>query len=54
MNEQNLDEIIRKEKREYFKNWRAKNADKVKKNSENYWRKRVMQKLQVEKNKDGE
>jgi len=56
MNKQSLDELIRAEKRAYSKNWRTKNADKVKKHNDNYWRKRALQKLQseVKQNKAGD
>ena len=45
-----LDEVIREEKREYHRNWRAKNRDKIKNNNNAYWSKKAMQKLQAESN----
>ena len=46
MNGTNLDEIISAEKKEYYRKWRAKNRDKVKKHNEAYWKKKARQKLQ--------
>ena len=40
-----LEELIIKEKREYFKKWRDANKEKVKKNNANYWKKRAENKL---------
>lgn len=40
-------------KRQYQKEWRKKNPDKVKKNQENYW-KRKAEKLIAEQNKEKE
>ena len=54
MNAKNIEEIIREEKKKYFKNWRAKNPQRVKTHNENYWRKKVLQKIQNESNKAGE
>ena len=34
----------------YYKEWRAKNQDKVKKHISNYWRKKAEEKLFMEKN----
>ena len=36
-----FDEETRKIQREYFKKWRAKNKDKVKKYNMSYWQKEV-------------
>lgn len=32
-----LEEQVKEARRAYFKDWRAKNKDKVRKHSENYW-----------------
>jgi hypothetical protein len=41
MTEQEIQEIIREEKKKYAKEWRAKNPDKVKANTERYWRRKA-------------
>ncbi len=44
--ERNVNEdLIRKEKLEYYKNWRKNNKDKVRKHNQTYWQKRVQKKL---------
>ena len=48
MNEQKLKAAIQEEKREYFRQWRKNNPDKVRQNSENYWRKRAEKHLVAE------
>lgn len=40
--------LIRQAKNEYMKIWRAKNPDKAKKNSDNYWLKRAKEMQQSE------
>ena len=35
------DEAIREKKREYFRNWRKNNPDKVKAAQERYWRRKL-------------
>ena len=45
MKKESIEELILKEKKVYFKEWRAKNKDKVRKNNQNYWRKRVEKRL---------
>lgn len=44
-----LREIIRQEKKEYFKAWRAANKDKVAGYNRNYWQKRAQAKLDKQK-----
>lgn len=42
-------ELIKKAKREYFKNWRKNNKDKVKEHNARYWKKYYKRKkLEVE------
>lgn len=48
MAEMTLEERVREERREYFRQWRAKNSDKVKENDRRYWEKRVTMKAQAE------
>lgn len=51
MKKTSIDDLIVQERKEYFKNWRAKNKDKVRKNNQNYWKKRVEKKIkESEKN----
>lgn len=49
MENKKLDEIICQERRKYFRQWRANNKDKVKKNNENYWRKKALQRIAEQK-----
>ena len=36
-----LKDLIKEERRRYFKEWRDKNKDKVRKHNERYWRNRA-------------
>ena len=45
-----VEELIAEERKAYFKEWRAKNKDKVKKHIENYWRKRAEKLKESEEN----
>ena len=40
----NLDEMIKEEKREYHRKWRANNPDKVKQINANYWKRKAEEK----------
>ena len=46
--EENLEELIHKQKLEYYKNWRKNNKDKVKQHNKNFWLKKI--KKEAEKN----
>ena len=46
-NAKSLEELAKETRREYFKNWAAKNKDKIKKNSENYWLRKAEQRLKA-------
>lgn len=48
MAEMTLEERAREERREYFRQWRAKNPDKVRENNRRYWEKRALKKAQAE------
>lgn len=37
-----VEEIVKKLKREYFREWRAKNRDKCATNSKNYWLRKAL------------
>lgn len=47
-----VNEMARIERREYYRRWRANNPDKVKKHNENYWKKVAERKLKEEKRKN--
>lgn len=40
-----IEELVREEQREYYRQWRAKNKDKVRENNRRYWEKRAQKKL---------
>ena len=48
MDDKKFEAAIQEEKREYFRRWRKNNPDKVKKQNENYWRKRAEKRLKDE------
>lgn len=51
MNKPTIEELVLQERKAYFKDWRARNKDKVRKNNQNYWKKRVEKRLkESEKN----
>lgn len=39
-----IDEAARAERREYYRQWRAANRDKVKEHNRRYWEKRALKK----------
>lgn len=48
LEERAREERAREERREYFRQWRSKNKDKVRENNRRYWEKRAAMKAQVE------
>lgn len=48
MAEMTLEERAREERREYFRQWRAGNPEKVRENNRRYWEKRAAKKAQAE------
>ena len=48
MDDKKLEAVAQEEKREYFRQWRKNNPDKVKKHNENYWRKRAEKRIEAE------
>jgi|LSQX01.1.fsa_nt_gb hypothetical protein len=42
-NQNRIDELAKEARREYYRKWRAKNPDKVKKATERYWRRKAEQ-----------
>ena len=47
MAEMTLEERAREERREYFRQWRAKNPDKVRENNRRYWERRAARKAEA-------
>jgi len=45
MTTQQIQEATRQERLAYYKEWRSRNKDKVKRHNENFWRKRAEQRL---------
>ena len=46
MTDVEMQKAITEEKRQYHKQWRDKNKDKIKKYNENYWKKKALEKQQ--------
>lgn len=46
MDAERLEALAVEERRRYFREWRKKNPDKVRKHNRNYWRRRAQAKLQ--------
>lgn len=42
---QTIEQLAAEERREYFRQWRAANKDKVKKHNATYWQRRAEKKL---------
>lgn len=47
-----LQEQAREERREYFRQWRAKNPDKVRENNRRYWERRAARRAEAEKKQE--
>lgn len=47
-----LEERAAKERREYYRQWRAKNPDKVRENNRRYWEKRAAKRADEEKTRE--
>lgn len=52
MNKPTIEELVLQERKAYFKDWRARNKDKVRKNNQNYWKKRAEKRLREDKNNE--
>ena len=51
MDNKKLEEQIVQEKRKYFREWRAKNKERIQKSNEKYWQKRAEKRIkESEKN----
>ncbi len=48
-----IEEKAREERREYFRQWRAKNRDKVKESNRRYWERRATKRAVDEKDQEG-
>lgn len=49
-----LEEKAKEERREYFRQWRAKNPDKVRENNRRYWERRAAKKETAAKEKEAQ
>lgn len=49
MDNKKLEELAREERLKYFKEWRAKNKDKVKASNKKYWEKRALKNREKER-----
>ena len=47
--QKSVEEIAREERLAYFREWRAKNKDKVKKHNATYWEKRAIRRIEAER-----
>lgn len=52
METKTLEEKVLEERREYFRQWRAKNKDKVRESNRRYWERRAAKKANVEQEGD--
>jgi len=43
--EKSVEEMAKCERRDYFKQWRAANKDKIKRHNADYWKRRAQKKL---------
>jgi hypothetical protein len=41
------DDLIKEERKKYYRKWRLNNKEKVKKYNDNYWRRRVEKKNEI-------
>lgn len=48
MSNSNLEELAKQERLAYFKEWRAKNKDKVKQSNQKYWLRKAEQRKKEE------
>ena len=49
LTDEQLEELAREKQREYLREWRKKNPDKVKEYNERYWRRRAIRELKENK-----
>jgi hypothetical protein len=52
MDKKTLESVAKEERLKYFREWRRKNKDKVKKHNKNYWEKKAKEKLLKEEQKN--
>lgn len=51
MTNKEIEELIKEEKREYARNWRKENKEKVRANNQRYWKKKALEKLKEQEKK---
>ena len=49
---QDIDELAKEMRRDYYRKWRAANKDKVRRHNANYWRKKAEQRLRQVKERE--
>ena len=52
LTDKEIQELAREKQREYQREWRKKNPDKVKEYNKRYWRKKALEMLKESKKKD--
>ena len=50
----NLEELVKAEKREYYKQYRAKHKDRVNENNRRYWERRALKRQRKEQESEAE
>ena len=48
MAKQNIEDLVKDEKKRYYKAWRSKNRDRVKQHNQNFWAKKAQKRLENE------
>jgi hypothetical protein len=52
LTDKEIQELAREKQREYLREWRRNNPDKVKEYNQRYWRKKALEMLKESKKKD--
>lgn len=52
MDKKTLEAVAKEERLKYFREWRRKNKEKVKRHNKNYWEKKAKEKLLKEEQKN--
>lgn len=52
MNKKMIEAVAKEERLKYFREWRRKNKEKVKRHNKNYWEKKAKEKLLKEEQKN--
>lgn len=53
MTDKEVEELVKEEKREYARQWRKNNKDKVRETNKRYWEKRTLKKLKEQEEETG-